>query len=72
MGSFFSRVCSALLVLVGSCFKGCENDSCDDNDADKSQHGRYVVIVDGGSDPESSDHRHDDRKRESDDVVEVE
>lgn len=54
------------------CVKRRENDSCDSNGANKSQHGRNVVIIDGGSDPESSYHRSDDRKRESDDVVEVE
>lgn len=53
-------------------FKGCEGDSSDDNDADKSQHGCHVVIIDGCSDPESSHHRNDDGEGESDDVGEVE
>ena len=52
-------------------FNGCEDDSSDDNDADKSQRGCYVVIIDGCSDPVSSHHRHDDRESESDDVGEV-
>ena len=61
-----------LVLLVRVCFKGCKNDSCDDNNADKSQCSRNIIIIDGRSDPEASYHRSDDREGESDDVVEVE
>ena len=44
------------VLAVFVCVKRRKDDSRDNSDADKSQRGRYVVIINGCSDPVSSYH----------------
>ena len=59
----------SLARLVG--FKRRKDDRSDNDDADKRQCGRHVVVINGRSDPEASHHRSDDRESESNDAREV-